>query len=297
MIPHENRSLIYEDLDLDPNVFEKKLRIIHFNDVYNIEEGKVEPVGGASRFYTAIEDLKKEGPALIAFSGDALSPSTLSIFSKGNQMIDALNELNIHAAGIGNHEFDMGLDIFEDLIKKSNFPWLLSNIFDSDTSKPLLNVPTKLIIDLDDVKIGIFALAEKDWAMSLSCIDAEDIIYESYVEVSRKLVKELRDDKCEIVIALTHMRWKNDVNLAKKVPEIDLILGGHDHEYETRNVNGNWVIKSGSDFKELSVIEIDISEKIKLRKIEKIIIDSQVPENNRIKEMVDSYLGNYKFLI
>ena len=297
MIPYENRSLIYEDLSLDPNVFEKKLRIIHFNDVYNIEEGKTEPVGGASRFYTAIEYLKKEGPALITFSGDALSPSSLSVFAKGNQMIDALNELSIHAAGIGNHEFDMGLDVFEDLIKKSNFPWLLSNIFDADTSKPLLNVPTKTIVDVNGVKVGIFALGEKDWAVSLSCIDAEDIIYESYVEVSRKLVKELRSDNCDIVIALTHMRWRNDVNLAKKVPEIDLILGGHDHEYETRNVNGKWVIKSGSDFKELSVIEIDISEVIKLKKIEKVIIDSKVPEDSRIKGMVDTYLGkNFYYL-
>ena len=224
MIPYENRSLIYEDLSLDPNVFEKKLRIIHFNDVYNIEEGKTEPVGGASRFYTAIEYLKKEGPALITFSGDALSPSSLSVFAKGNQMIDALNELSIHAAGIGNHEFDMGLDVFEDLIKKSNFPWLLSNIFDADTSKPLLNVPTKTIVDVNGVKVGIFALGEKDWAVSLSCIDAEDIIYESYVEVSRKLVKELRSDNCDIVIALTHMRWCNDVYLVIKVHEIVLIL-------------------------------------------------------------------------
>ena len=76
MLTSENRSIVFEDLDLDPNVFERQLRIIHFNDVYNIEERDEEPVGGSARFWTALDELRKEGPALVVFSGDALSPST-----------------------------------------------------------------------------------------------------------------------------------------------------------------------------------------------------------------------------
>lgn len=30
------------------------------------------------------------------------------------------------------------------------------------------------------------------------------------------------------------MRWRNDENLAKKVLGVDLILGGHDHDYEIK---------------------------------------------------------------
>ena len=41
---------------------------------------------------------------------------------------------------------------------------------------------------------------------------------------------------CEYVVALTHMRTPNDIRLAESVPEIDLILGGHDHVYEKRKV-------------------------------------------------------------
>ena len=40
----------------------------------------------------------------------------------------------------------------------------------------------------------------------------------------------------DIVIALTHMRWPNDVRLAECAPEIDLILGGHDHDYLVKQV-------------------------------------------------------------
>jgi 2',3'-cyclic-nucleotide 2'-phosphodiesterase (5'-nucleotidase family) len=54
----------------------KTLRIIHFNDVYNIEPDTREPLGGAARFLTAINIVKSEEPCLVLFSGDAFSPST-----------------------------------------------------------------------------------------------------------------------------------------------------------------------------------------------------------------------------
>ena len=51
-------------------------RIIHFNDVYDIEGDEKEKIGGAARFSTAIKLLQEEGPCLVFFSGDAFSPST-----------------------------------------------------------------------------------------------------------------------------------------------------------------------------------------------------------------------------
>ena len=58
------------------------LKIIHFNDVYNIEPGEKEPIGGAARFKTKIKELEDElhklndsKKPLVLFSGDALGPS------------------------------------------------------------------------------------------------------------------------------------------------------------------------------------------------------------------------------
>ena len=128
MIPDSNREVIFEETK--PCKLKKSLRIIHFNDVYNIEGQSAEPVGGAARFYTAVRTLAREKPSLIVFSGDAISPSAckhsifffgrfiyiihlccvpyiliVSIFTKGSHMIETLNELHIHAAAVGNHEF------------------------------------------------------------------------------------------------------------------------------------------------------------------------------------------------
>lgn len=53
---------------------EKVLNILHFNDVYNIESGTQEPVGGAARFLTALKSFKHLDP-MVLFSGDIFAPS------------------------------------------------------------------------------------------------------------------------------------------------------------------------------------------------------------------------------
>lgn len=58
----------------------KSLRIIHFNDVYNIEPSIREPAGGAARFLSVINLLKNESPCLVMFSGDIFSPSPCRFF-------------------------------------------------------------------------------------------------------------------------------------------------------------------------------------------------------------------------
>ena len=66
-----------------------------------------------------------------------------------------------------------------------------------------------------------------------------------------------------MVIALTHQWTKNDVDFAANVPGVDLVLGGHDHVTEIQacknssNQNKDIpLIKSGSEFHDLSIIDI-----------------------------------------
>lgn len=56
------------------------LVVLHFNDVYNVEARPApEPVGGATRFSTAVKSFQQLNP-LILFSGDAFSPSMCKFF-------------------------------------------------------------------------------------------------------------------------------------------------------------------------------------------------------------------------
>lgn len=78
-IPPKSRVVVFENKNESRTKSVKKLKIIHFNDVYNIEGSKEEPVGGAARFAHLIKDLIAEEPALVVFSGDAFSPSKRKI--------------------------------------------------------------------------------------------------------------------------------------------------------------------------------------------------------------------------
>jgi 5'-nucleotidase len=82
---------------------------------------------------------------------------------KGKQMIEVLNKCHIAASCLGNHDFDFGLDVLLSRISESNFPWLLSNVFDIETKKPLGNVEIMKIIEFNGLKIGVIALIEEEW--------------------------------------------------------------------------------------------------------------------------------------
>ena len=168
---------------------DRRLVILHFNDVYNIEPSTREPVGGASRLayrvstvtranvywrlgyayedththqrneerggwivtdgatayrhpmhpHTQVKSLQAERP-LVVFSGDAFNPSMLSTLTLGAQMPPILNEIGVHVAAIGNHDFDFGVTQLMSLTKQCNFPWLMANVLDRETGKLLSGI-------------------------------------------------------------------------------------------------------------------------------------------------------------
>ena len=142
---------------------ENEVILFHFTDIYNLPSRRWrEPVGGAARLQTLIESYAHTDPVVL-FSGDALSPSLRSQETKGSHMVDALNRLGVNAAVPGNHEFDFGLDNFEEQVGKSSFPWLLSNLVQEKiTAAPSGTVP-HLVLEVHGRRIGLLGLVG-DWS-------------------------------------------------------------------------------------------------------------------------------------
>ncbi|KYF39992.1 5'-nucleotidase, C-terminal domain-containing protein [Toxoplasma gondii ARI] len=248
------------DLPLDRT---DPITIIHFNDVYNIES-RCDGTGGVSRFVTALQSFQHKHP-LILFSGDVLNPSVMSTYTRGRHMVPFLNLLKIHTACFGNHDFDFGIDELEYAVGSCSFPWLISNVFEKtgQTAEPafaslktmekcgresedegvfaedyvevhglpLANGMKYRLFEWQGIRVGIIGLVEKEWLDTLACIDKDDVVYVDFVEAANCLCRILRQKECELIIALTHMRAPNDERLAKEAEDIDLILGGHDHDY------------------------------------------------------------------
>lgn len=268
------------------------ITILHFNDVYNIEPNSTtEPIGGAARFCTAIKSFASLRP-LVLFSGDAFSPSMLSAFTNGEQMVPVLNAVGTDCAVFGNHDFDHGLDVLTEHITKNTFPWLMSNVVDNETGRPLGGGKITHFILHNTIRVGLIGLVEMEWLETLPTIDPKEVTYIDFVKAGNQLAEELRNEGCDVVIALTHMRTPNDIELAKRCPNIDLILGGHDHVFEANKINGTYVVKSGTDFRQFSKINIDKDREADGRlkvSVEQIDVTSKYAEDEALKTELAKY--------
>ncbi|KAJ9603744.1 hypothetical protein H2200_011930 [Cladophialophora chaetospira] len=243
------------------------LRFIHYNDVYHVDASSAEPVGGVARFQTVCNyyrnDARFSGQSnlLTFFSGDAFNPSLESSVTKatGSHMVPVLNLIGTDVACVGNHDLDFGVKQFRSLAQQCNFPWLLANVFDPQHGPdvPLGKViKTVMLTSSNGIKIGVIGLVEREWLDTINTLPP-DLIYKSVSATAKELAPKLREQGAEIIIALTHQREPNDNKLAEKTPDglVDLVLGGHDHYYQHSVINGTHVLRSGSDFKQLSYIE------------------------------------------
>ncbi|MEA2686308.1 MAG: 5-nucleotidase / UDP-sugar diphosphatase, partial [Actinomycetota bacterium] len=111
-------------------------------------------------------------------------------------------------------------------VAESKFTWISSNVAQTD-GQPFRNVPANTVFtarnaDGTEVRIGLFGLTVASNA-------ATYVTYRDPVEVAKEQVAALRS-QVDILIAVTHLSQDRDIDLVQKVPEIDLVLGGHEHE-------------------------------------------------------------------
>lgn len=78
------------------------------------------------------------------------------MITKGKQMVPILNRFNVDIACVGNHDFDFGIETLDQLINETTFPWLISNVIDAETKKPITIAEQKHILIFNDIKVNIF---------------------------------------------------------------------------------------------------------------------------------------------
>lgn len=266
---------------------ERHFTIIHFNDIYQLEPTNGGKTGGAARVKTIIDGLSQEDP-LVLFSGDLFGSSQNALVLKGEDMVETINRLGLDYAVFGNHEFDFGLDVAKERVAQSKFVWIATNLADAQTQSPLAGAVPSVLTENGGVKIGIIGLIE-DWLSETQA--GPNAHYEDFIASGSRVAKELRSKGAEVVIALTHMSMPNDEALAKAVPEIDIILGGHDHDPMQETIDKTLILKSGSDWINLSVIrESLVPGETPSTSIDTIPVTDATQEDPATKKLVRDYV-------
>lgn len=271
---------------------ERRITICHFNDIYCIEPSTREPVGGAARLAHTVKSMSSDKP-LVVFSGDAFNPSLLSTITLGAQMPPVLNEIGVHVACIGNHDFDFGTAQLMKLIKQCNFPWLMANVLDKETRKPYANAKSTLLLDWHGVKVGFVGLVEEEWLETLGAVNPNDLEYVDFVEEGHRLAKDLQEQGAELLVAITHMRVPNDQRLCRECPEFHLVMGGHDHHYHVEQLDPVLLVKSGTDFRDLTRVDVVLPADGGRPSVtwKRLTMESKVPEDPPVAQLVESFMG------
>jgi 5'-nucleotidase len=197
----------------------------------------------------------KSPNTLFLLSGDFISPSVASRLFKGKQMIAALNAAGLDIATLGNHEFDFGPDVLRERMRESQFAYTVANVLDKQTEQPFGGASRYIVRNLGGVRVGIFGLLLAETA-SVSA-PGPGVRFDDPIVVGKQVSRELRRQGVDLIIALTHLPMRDDKRLAAEA-DVDLIVGGHEHELLESLAGRTLITKMGSDARNLGRIDLNV---------------------------------------
>lgn len=241
-----------------------EVTFLQMNDVYEISPSLSDNIGGLARVATLRKELLAKNPNTITvLAGDFISPSVIGTLRhegkriRGKQMVEVLNTLGLDWVVFGNHEFDY--DDLADLqarLDESSFTWLAGNVrlkgttwtqqFFKNRNGGTEICPDNQVVTLKDadgttINLGVFGVlvdtGKKPWA-----------VYSDWVESANKSYTEL-DPKTDVVVALTHLNVADDKKLSAMLPEVPLVMGGHDHDNQIYKIGKATVAKADANAK------------------------------------------------
>ena len=269
-----------------------QITILQLNDLYDITPVEKGTKGGLARVATLRDRVAKESPnTVFILAGDFLSPSTMSSMFQGQQMVATLNAAGLDLVTFGNHEFDYGEQATLDRMRESRFAWVSSNVLDPKTGLPFGNAVSFVLRQLGDIRVAFIGLTTPE--ANVLSKGARDLKFLDPIPAAKAVVARAKQAKADVIVALTHLYMAEDKKLAAAVPEIDLILGGHDHEVMDAKVGRTLILKAGSDG--VSVGRIDVAVQVGRggRKVEArwalLPVTDQIPDEAQTAAVVKQY--------
>lgn len=238
-----------------------RVNLLQLNDVYEISSLQHGMFGGMARVASLRKELVKENPnTYTIMAGDFLFPSAIGTLEykgntiKGQQMVELMNAVPVDLVTFGNHEFDLNEVALANRINESTFDWVSANIWHKTANGniPFVKmknnmadtIPATKVISFTDadgtvLKIGVFGV-------TLSTPDIKYMVYEDYLSGARRALTQLKGS-CDIIVAVTHLELKEDRILAQTFPEINFIIGGHEHQNSYTKVGKTFIAKADAN--------------------------------------------------
>jgi len=231
-----------------------ELNIAHINDSHsNIRSPDMQSIildgttyfaeqGGFARLVTLFNRL--DAPNLLKLhAGDAMTGTYFYNLFEGETDAIAMNSICFDAFIPGNHEFDYsdaGLKKFLDfLIQKDpvcKTPVLAANIHPAAGS-PLDIRPDGrsyfqpyIVKEMEGVRIGIVGIDVKGKTQNASK-PLPSTVFEDEATAAQKTIDALKSHGVRHIVLMTHIGYDKDLELAAKLTDVDVIIGGDSHTF------------------------------------------------------------------
>ena len=238
----------------------KELTILHTNDMHGrAEENEKNGEIGYAKLKTYADSIPN---AVLIDAGDVVHGTTFATISRGESMINLMNDMGYVAMTPGNHDFNYGYERLKELDAKANFPILAANVM---TSAGVHELPANKIIEANGVKVGIFGIVTDETKTKSNPINTEGVMFLENIAVAKEQVASLKAQGAEIIIANVHLGLdESSVNkssdIAKNVEGIDLIIDGHSHTALPNGqvVNNTLIVQTGGQFTQVGQVKLQI---------------------------------------
>jgi len=216
-------------------------------------------------------------------------------------MVAVLNVLGLDYATFGNHEFDLSEDLFRQRLRESKFRWFSGNVTDA-AGKAFPGVTRSQILTVKGkqggaVRVGLVGV-------TLPSNQKDYVRYRDAIASAQEQVKALQG-KTDVIVALTHLPLEQDQQLAATIPEIDLILGGHEHENmqqwrvvsetnQARKCNGGLtpIFKADANARTVYIHDLQYDAQTRCLRINSRLqpITDAMPEDKRTAQVVQQWV-------
>ncbi|WP_257211885.1 bifunctional 2',3'-cyclic-nucleotide 2'-phosphodiesterase/3'-nucleotidase [Mesotoga sp. H07.pep.5.3] len=225
---------------------------------------------GAAKTFTLIKWAREMyNNTILIDTGDAIQGSVLAErearidpIKMGDtpSIIKAMNIMDYDVVGIGNHEFNFGLEYLDLAIASADFPMISANLYNEDT-KELRYDPYVILereVDGIPIKIGVIAFLPPEIMMWDRVLLEGKVYAEPIVEAAAKYVPKLRKEGVDLVIVSLHQGSSDAEAILENVEGIDGIIMGHSHGKIADKIDGVPVTMAGSWGSSLGLIHFHL---------------------------------------
>ena len=265
------------------------------------DEGKC--FGGSARLVSAVEAAKaRSGNYILVDGGDQFQGSLFYTYYKGKVAAEMMNRMGYDAMTVGNHEFDDGPEVLRGFVDSVDFPVLMSNAEFGNEPSLAGAIEPSVILERGGERLGLIGLTPEDTDELAS--PGPNVHFRDPVEAVRDEVERLEAMGINKIIILSHSGLSVDRRVAEAIPQVDVIVGGHDNRLLSNTqerahgpypvmVGNTAIVQAYAYGKFLGELNITFDDDGNIAEAlgEPILLDASVAEDGNTKSRIGELAG------